>query len=212
MIVSDQGSNFLSESFKEYCASHGIQQRQSSSYHHQANGQAERAVKDIKKTMVRCDMDNTSFADALLNLRTTPIGPGLDSPAQVLGLDPRTMLPKARYQLNESVIDKLIERKEKMHVPRRTAALQFTVAQQVYVQKETGGPWIEAKIESINPDPHHRGRQYVVRLEATDRLITRNSIHIKPRAATNFGATQGIDAADLKIERRSQRIALKSSK
>ena len=208
VIVSDQGSNFISDTFQEYCASHGIQQRQSSSYHHQANGQVERTIQSLKRVMKRCKMEGTSFEDALLNIRTTPIAPGLESPAQILGLDPRTLLPKARYQENENVVDKLIDLKEKAKATSSAHSVpqSFVPAQPVYVQRETSGPWVEAEIVSVSKDPHHRGRQYQLRVCDTDRLIIRNCIHIKERKVVKQ------DDAQLNVQsvpRRSQRIAAK---
>ena len=36
-LMSDAGSNFISEKFKSFCNSHNIEQVISSSYHHQSN-------------------------------------------------------------------------------------------------------------------------------------------------------------------------------
>ena len=47
-IMSDAGSNFISEKFKQFCNSLNIEQAVSSSYHHQSNGQLEACIKFIK--------------------------------------------------------------------------------------------------------------------------------------------------------------------
>ena len=43
-IISDTGSNFVSEIFKEFCRNLDIEQAVSSSYHHQSNGQVEACI------------------------------------------------------------------------------------------------------------------------------------------------------------------------
>ena len=50
-IMSDAGSNFISEKFKNFCDSLNIKQAVSSSYHHQSNGQVEVCIKFIKHTI-----------------------------------------------------------------------------------------------------------------------------------------------------------------
>ena len=50
-LMSDTGSNFVSEKFRSFCGSLNIEQAVSSSYHHQSNGQVEACIKFIKCTI-----------------------------------------------------------------------------------------------------------------------------------------------------------------
>ena len=50
-IMSDAGSNFISEKFKHFCNCLYIQQAVWSLYHHQSNGQVEACIKFIKCTI-----------------------------------------------------------------------------------------------------------------------------------------------------------------
>ena len=50
-LMSDAGSNFVSEMFRSFCSSLNIEQAVSSSYHHQSNRQVEACIKFIKHTV-----------------------------------------------------------------------------------------------------------------------------------------------------------------
>ena len=50
-IMSDAGSNFISEKLRNFCHSLNIEQAVSSSYHHQINRQVEDCIKFIKHTI-----------------------------------------------------------------------------------------------------------------------------------------------------------------
>ena len=50
-LMSDTGSNFVSEKFRSFCSSLNIEQAVSSSYHHQSNGQVEACIKFIQLTI-----------------------------------------------------------------------------------------------------------------------------------------------------------------
>ena len=50
-LMSDAGSNFISEKFKSFCSSLNIEEVVLSSYHHQSNGQVEVCIKYIKHTI-----------------------------------------------------------------------------------------------------------------------------------------------------------------
>ena len=53
-IMSDAGTNFVSERFMQFCKSISIEQAVSSAYHHQSNGQVEACIKFIKCTFKKC--------------------------------------------------------------------------------------------------------------------------------------------------------------
>ena len=46
-LMSDVGSNFVSEKFRSFCSSLNIKQAVSSLYHHQSNGQVKACIKFI---------------------------------------------------------------------------------------------------------------------------------------------------------------------
>ena len=83
-VMSDADSNFISEKFRNFCNSLNIEHAVSSSYHHQSNGQVKACIKFIKHTMKKCFNSGGDVHIALLQIRTTPLGQGLPSPATLL--------------------------------------------------------------------------------------------------------------------------------
>ena len=83
-IMSDVGSNFISEEFKNFCNSLNIEQAVSSSYHHQSSRQVEACIKFIKHTIKKCSDSGDDIHMAMLQIRNTPLGQGLPSPAMLL--------------------------------------------------------------------------------------------------------------------------------
>ena len=83
-LISDAGSNFISEKFKHFCNSLNFEQAVSSSYHHQSNRQVEAYIKFIKHTIKMCSDSSGDIHTVLLQIRTTPLGQGLPSPATLL--------------------------------------------------------------------------------------------------------------------------------
>ena len=81
--MSDADGNFISEKFKSFCNSLNIEQAVSLSFHHQSNGQVEACIKSIKCT-IRNVHSGGDIHMVLLQIRTTPLGQGLPSPAMLL--------------------------------------------------------------------------------------------------------------------------------
>ena len=57
-IVSDTGTNFISEKFRQFCRQLNIKQTITSSCHHQCNGQVEACIKLVKHTIRKCTDSN----------------------------------------------------------------------------------------------------------------------------------------------------------
>ena len=83
-IVSNVGTNFTSEMFKEFCSKMSIQQSVTSSYPHQSNSQVEACKTFVKHTVNKCLDTNQDIIIALLKVHSTAVGAGLPSPATVL--------------------------------------------------------------------------------------------------------------------------------
>ena len=82
--MSDVGSNFISEKFKNFCNSLNIEKAVSSLYHHQSNRQLKACIKFIKCTMKKGFNSGSDIYIALLQIRSTPLGQGLPSPCTLL--------------------------------------------------------------------------------------------------------------------------------
>ena len=82
--MSDAGTNFVSDRFQQFCKAINIEQAISLANHHQSNGQVEAYIKFIKCTIKKCAESGRDINMALLQIHTTPIGPGLPSQATLL--------------------------------------------------------------------------------------------------------------------------------
>ena len=121
-----------------------------------------------------------SFQEVLADLRTTHIGMGLPSPAEIL--HGRNMTTKAQAEINiKAICSVLQERQLKMtlaHDTNRRAkkARPLVVGERCYVLGP-GNKWIDTFITGITDS----GRSYDTQMEATGGHLTRNHSHIKPR-------------------------------
>ncbi|XP_055588877.1 uncharacterized protein K02A2.6-like [Uranotaenia lowii] len=72
-IVSDNGTLFISKQFENFCGRNGIQHLRISPYHPQSNGQAERFVDSLKRSLLKInDWQNESLQTFLQVYRSTP--------------------------------------------------------------------------------------------------------------------------------------------
>ncbi|KAK6763960.1 hypothetical protein RB195_024335 [Necator americanus] len=97
VIVSDNGTQFTAKEFQEFCDMQGIDHVRSPPFHPQSNGQVERFVDTLKRTLQKIKEGGTSekLAEFLQCYRRTPCASTLGhlSPADVfLGRQLRTSL------------------------------------------------------------------------------------------------------------------------
>ena len=115
-LRTDNGPQFRSE-FDEWCTKMGIVHEKSSPEHHESNGHAECAVKEMKKLLEKTG-SWTKFRPALLEWRNTPRVSDGFSPAQwALGRRQRTScpaLPGAYARINDDDLKKASARREEM--------------------------------------------------------------------------------------------------
>jgi hypothetical protein len=88
VISSDRGSHFVGAWFKTFCAKFGVRQAFSHSYHHQANGRAERAGQQLMEVLRKIQVDEKlcwveALPAVLDRIHDTPGEAGL-SPYEIL--------------------------------------------------------------------------------------------------------------------------------
>ena len=94
-LMSDAGTNYISERFRQFCRQLNIEQAITSSYQHKSNDQVEAQIKFIKHTIKICLDNNDDSTLALLQIRSTMVGTGLPSPVTLLFNRPiRALLPQ----------------------------------------------------------------------------------------------------------------------
>ena len=83
-FYSDNGAPFLSEAIQKFLALHNIDHITSSPHYPKSNSFIERQIKTIKTALDTARSSGKSLNDLLLSLRSTPIGPHLPCPREIL--------------------------------------------------------------------------------------------------------------------------------
>ena len=178
-IVSDNGPPFQSKEFAKFLSSLGIKHTTSSPGYSRSNGFIERHIQTVKN-MLSKSSNTRSFQEVLADLRTTRIGTGLPSPAEIL--HGRNLTTRAQADIDIKAIRSVLqERQLKMtldHDSSRRAkkARLLVVGERCHVLGP-GNKWIDAFVTGITDS----GRSYETQVEATGKHLTRNRSHIRPR-------------------------------
>ena len=83
-LMSDVGTNFVSDKFCQFCKLVNIEQATSSAYHHQNNRQVEACIKFINCTFKKCPDSGRGINMVLLQICTTPLGHRLSCLAMLM--------------------------------------------------------------------------------------------------------------------------------
>ena len=188
-ITSDNGPHFTAGEFKRFAESWGFQMILSSPEYPQGHALIERHIQTVKKCMHKCDASGYDFDLALLVLRSTPLGPDLPSPAELLQERCfRTTLP--RYvpdpQNSVSVSQKLRERQLSAAAQHNKTAKEkpeLVGGQPVRLWNKQTRRWEPALVNGEAGTP----RSYVVQRVAGGVPLRRNRVHIRT-TRENFAA------------------------
>ena len=179
-IVSDNGPPFQSKEFAKFLSGLGIKHTTSSPGYPRSNGFIERHIQTVKN-MLSKSSNTQSFQEVLADLRTTRIGMGLPSPAEIL--HGRNLTTRAQAEIDIKAIRSVLqERQLKMmldHDTNRRAkkARLLVVGERCHVLGP-GNKWIDAFVTGITDS----GRSYETQVEATGGQLMRNRSHIRPRS------------------------------
>ena len=179
-IVSDNGPPFQSKEFAKFLSGLGIKHTTSSPGYPRSNGFIERHIPMVKNMLSRSS-NTRSFQEVLADLRTTRIGTGLPSPAEILHR--RNLTTRAQAEIDIKAIRSVLqERQLKMMLDqdssRRAKKARPLVVGERYHVLGPGNKWIDAFITGITDS----GRSYETQVEATGKQLTRNRSHIRPRS------------------------------
>ena len=176
-IVSDNGPPFQSKEFAKFLSGLGIT---SSPGYPRSNGFIEWHIQTVKN-MLSKSSNTRSFQEVLADLRTTHIGMGLPSPAEIL--HGRNLTTRAQAEIDiKAICYVLQERQLKMMLEHDTSrrarkARPLVVGERCHVLGP-GNKWIDAFITGITDS----GRSYETQVEATGGQLMRNRSHIRPRS------------------------------
>ena len=178
-IVSDNGPPFQSKEFAKFLSGLGIKHTTSSPGYPRSNGFIERHIQTVKN-MLSKSSNTRSFQEVLADLRTTRIGTGLPSPAEIL--HGRNLTTRVQAEIDIKAIRSVLqERQLKMTLDHDTSrrakkARPLVVGERCHVLGP-GNKWIDAFVTGITDS----GRSYETQVEATGKQFTRNRSHIRPR-------------------------------
>ncbi|XP_039755530.1 uncharacterized protein K02A2.6-like [Pararge aegeria] len=115
VLVSDNGPPFSSEEFKLFLKNNGIKHVTSAPYHPASNGEVENAVRTVKRSLKKADVEKIcifSFLHRfLLDYRNSIHGTTGDTPARLMfGRHLRSRLDLLKSGIVESVSDRLQQR------------------------------------------------------------------------------------------------------
>ena len=136
-IVSDNGCQFTSETFRKFVNANGIKHAAGAPYHPSTNGQAERLVQSFKKAM-KVDKSVRTLQQKLdrflLAYRSAPHATTELSPAQLLlGRNVKTRLDIIKPDIQREVNKKLLQ-------PNNSTLKSFDHNQNVWVHNYRRGP------------------------------------------------------------------------
>ena len=83
-LMSDAGTNFVSDKFQKLCNIINVEHTVLLAYHHQSNGQVKACIKFIKSTFKKYANSGWDINMALLQIHTTPLGHGLPNLATLM--------------------------------------------------------------------------------------------------------------------------------
>ncbi|XP_026685951.1 uncharacterized protein K02A2.6-like [Diaphorina citri] len=133
MLVSDNGSQFKSSVFESFLVSNGVCHRTSAPYHPATNGQAERFVQTIKKSL-KCMQDergdiNLKLNRLLMQLRKVPNDNGDSSYTLMFGRNIRTRLDtmmRMEHKLDNDNCSSRFKPRRSFDVGSRVQAKNYT--------------------------------------------------------------------------------------
>ena len=178
-IVSDNGPPFQSKEFAKFLSGLGIKHTTSSPGYPRSNGFIEWHIQTVKN-MLSKSSNTRSFQEVLADLRTTRIGTGLPSPAEIL--HGRNLTTRVQAEIDIKAIRSVLqERQLKMMLDHDTSrrakkARPLVVGERCHVLGP-GNKWIDTFVTGITDS----GRSYETQVEATGKQLTRNHSHIRPR-------------------------------
>lgn len=187
LIVSDNGTQFVSEKFRQMCESNGIEHLRCAPYHPQSNGQAERFVDTLKRALKKIQGGESleeTLQIFLSSYRSTPNPntPDGRSPADIMfGRKIRTtfdLLMPSSYGANNPSQDQKQKQNDQFNKKHGARARSFIEGDLVFAKvfQNNNFKWYPGKVHS------RIGRvMYKVILEDRSRIIRSHTNQLKSR-------------------------------
>ncbi|BHF61010.1 hypothetical protein SprV_0100398000 [Sparganum proliferum] len=181
VLVSDNGSQFTSSSFEDFCRQHNIQHLRSPPCHPQSNGQAERFVDTFKRALLKARGEGTTdeiVQAFLFSYRTTP------NPASPSGVSPAEALMGRKLR---TTFHALVPTGAQPAQTSPVSRSKLSIGTPVFVRDYRAGfpDWIEATVVA------HRGSM-LFDVDVGDDIWVRHHNQIRRRHCSN---TTGLESA-----------------
>lgn len=148
-LVTDNGPQFCSGEFEEFCSLNNINHMRTAPYHPQSNGLAERFVATLKGALAKNQNNSTStIAKFLMNYRATPSDytPNCLSPAELL-FGRRINLPLAAVLPPSPVgFERNISMEDAFNKKHGAIERHFAVGERVLTRIAPKSKWIEGEV------------------------------------------------------------------
>ncbi|KAL5515654.1 hypothetical protein EMCRGX_G000851 [Ephydatia muelleri] len=200
VLVSDNGSAFVSEEFQMFVKRSGIRHITSAPYHPASNGLAERGVQSFKEALKKSSGDaETRLASFLFAYRLIPHSTTGVSPAELLlGRRPRSLLDSLHPDL-ASKVSKCQERQKAAH-DKHAKARSFVTGDRVYIRSFGWSPdWIPGLVTGVTK------LALLVKL-GNGKVVRRHVDHVRARsdADANDQQEEGEGREPLAVEHQSE--------
>ena len=180
-LITDNGPQFSSDTFKQFTKDYCFQHAMSSPYYPQSNGMAEKTVQTVKSLLKKEHSAKQDPYLALLEYRNTPMSDHLGSPVQrLMGHRTKTLLPTSNSLLEPRTISPRTVTKELRHKKERQKyyydqyskpLVELTAGDQVMMRDKDR--WKPAKVISRTAS-----RSYVIKT-LTGQIFRRNRRHLR---------------------------------
>uniref|UniRef100_A0A224XI32 RNA-directed DNA polymerase n=1 Tax=Panstrongylus lignarius TaxID=156445 RepID=A0A224XI32_9HEMI len=148
-IVSDNGPQFRSDLFEQFCTNNGIKHIKSTPYHPKSNGLVERLVRTLKLRYFACRKDGTesnlAIQKILLNYRNTPQKTTGRAPAELfIGRRLPTLLDRCRPDPRSRA--EWEQWKQTVYHDSKSKHRYFQSGESVWVKNELSPGWSAGEI------------------------------------------------------------------
>ena len=178
-IISDSGPCFKSEKARRFCDQLDIGHVTSSPYHHQSNGQAERAIATVEQIRKKTAND-TDITKALITYLDRPISDAVQSTAALFYTRPintRLSISMKPTPLTDQQKANLIDKRSLHLKPLKRDKNFYLSNQPIRFRDDISDKWKPGYTDSNDTSPD----SYWIINEKSDRRLRQNKRDIKPR-------------------------------
>lgn len=202
-VISDNGPQFASQSFKDFAKSYGFEHITSSPLYPQSNGLAEKGVQIVKRLLKKATETGSDPYLAILNYRASPLENGLSPAEMLMNRKLRTRLPSVKHQMVRSSWNSANERQINHY--NKTARPLNPLAQEEIVRVRCDGQWgpLAKVIKETTP------RSYEV-LTEHGKIMRRNRRHLLKVPQKEIKINES-ETTDLEIAKQNEQLLIQGN-